>query len=160
MIDEQLVNRYLPMVRWHLKYYGPDEREDVLQEGTLAILEELQNDAPEPAARVRRAINRRLRKLSRHQENQRDHEVHPTREDGSSIIEDTATTGDNCQSVVGDCWVEWMIGQLHGRQRECSELYFREGLTQMEIGTRLGMPQQNVSQAIHGAIKNMRKLLP
>jgi len=157
--DETDVRKYLPMILWHLKrYHPPAEHEDMKQEAFLAALEELANEGPEQDLRVRRAISRRLRQLSRSRKNIGAHEAHLVDEEGNPLVDETVGEEDNCQFVIGDCWVEWMLGRLRGRQKECASLYFCEGLTQVEISKRLGMRQQYVSQAILGAIKNLRKL--
>lgn len=161
MVDEKALRHYLPLVHRDLRRYRSHtiEREDLLQEGILAVLVELQNEGPDEDLRVRRAINRRIRQLVRAAAARYSHEAHPTDEDGDPLIEEIAIGADNCQPIIENCWFDWMVSHLRGRQRQCVDLYFREGMTQGEVGERLAMRQQDVSQAIRGGIKNLRKLM-
>ena len=48
--------------------------------------------------------------------------------------------------------------ELTARQRQTVRLYYFARLTEEEIGRRLGIPQQVVSQHLHGILRNGRRV--
>ena len=50
-----------------------------------------------------------------------------------------------------------LLGELDERDRAIVELYFREELTQSEIGERLGYSQMHISRLLRRAVGELEK---
>jgi RNA polymerase sigma-B factor len=79
--------------------------------------------------------------------------------DGESraLIETMGDDDDGYSTVLDRSALDSLLGGLDGRDRAIVELYFREELTQSEIGERLGYSQMHISRLLRRAVGELEK---
>ena len=68
-----------------------------------------------------------------------------------------AATDDGYSTVLDRSALDSLLGGLDERDRAIVELYFREELTQSEIGERLGYSQMHISRLLRRAVGELEK---
>ena len=79
--------------------------------------------------------------------------------DGESpaLIETMGGDDDGYSTVLDRSALDSLLGALDERDRAIIELYFREELTQSEIGERLGYSQMHISRLLRRAVGELEK---
>jgi len=79
--------------------------------------------------------------------------------DGESpaLIETMGGDDDGYSTVLDRSALDSLLGRLDERDRAIIELYFREELTQSEIGDRLGYSQMHISRLLRKAVGELEK---
>jgi len=79
--------------------------------------------------------------------------------DGESpaLIETMGGDDDGYSTVLDRSALDSLLGRLDERDRAIIELYFREELTQSEIGDRLGYSQMHISRLLRRAVGELEK---
>jgi RNA polymerase sigma-B factor len=79
--------------------------------------------------------------------------------DGESraLIETMGDDDDGYSAVLDRSALDSLLGRLDERDRAIIELYFREELTQSEIGARLGYSQMHISRLLRRAVGELEK---
>jgi RNA polymerase sigma-B factor len=79
--------------------------------------------------------------------------------DGQSpaLIETMGDDDDGYSTVLDRSALDSLLGRLDERDRAIIELYFREELTQSEIGERLGYSQMHISRLLRRAVGELEK---
>jgi RNA polymerase sigma-B factor len=79
--------------------------------------------------------------------------------DGESraLIETMGDDDDGYSTVLDRSALDSLLGGLDARDRAIVELYFREELTQSEIGERLGYSQMHISRLLRRAVGELEK---
>jgi len=79
--------------------------------------------------------------------------------DGESpaLIETMGDDDDGYSTVLDRSALDSLLGRLDERDRAIIELYFREELTQSEIGERLGYSQMHISRLLRRAVGELEK---
>jgi RNA polymerase sigma-B factor len=79
--------------------------------------------------------------------------------DGESraLIETMGDDDDGYSTVLDRSALDSLLGRLDARDRAIIELYFREELTQSEIGARLGYSQMHISRLLRRAVGELEK---
>jgi len=79
--------------------------------------------------------------------------------DGESpaLIETIGGDDDGYSTVLDRSALDSLLGELDERDRAIIELYFREELTQSEIGERLGYSQMHISRLLRRAVGELEK---
>ena len=79
--------------------------------------------------------------------------------DGESpaLIETMGGDDDGYRTVLDRSALDSLLGGLDERDRAIVELYFREELTQSEIGERLGYSQMHISRLLRRAVGELEK---
>jgi RNA polymerase sigma-B factor len=79
--------------------------------------------------------------------------------DGESpaLIETMGGDDDGYSTVLDRSALDSLLGELDDRDRAIVELYFREELTQSEIGERLGYSQMHISRLLRRAVGELEK---
>jgi RNA polymerase sigma-B factor len=79
--------------------------------------------------------------------------------DGESpaLIETMGGDDDGYSTVLDRSALDSLLGSLDERDRAIIELYFREELTQSEIGERLGYSQMHISRLLRRAVGELEK---
>jgi RNA polymerase sigma-B factor len=79
--------------------------------------------------------------------------------DGESpaLIETMGGDDDGYSTVLDRSALDSLLGRLDERDRAIIELYFREELTQSEIGERLGYSQMHISRLLRRAVGELEK---
>jgi RNA polymerase sigma-B factor len=79
--------------------------------------------------------------------------------DGESraLIETMGDYDDGYSTVLDRSALDSLLGRLDERDRAIIELYFREELTQSEIGDRLGYSQMHISRLLRRAVGELEK---
>ena len=79
--------------------------------------------------------------------------------DGESraLIETMGDDDDGYSTVLDRSALDSLLGSLDERDRAIIELYFREELTQSEIGERLGYSQMHISRLLRRAVGELEK---
>jgi RNA polymerase sigma-B factor len=79
--------------------------------------------------------------------------------DGESraLIETMGDDDDGYSTVLDRSALDSLLGRLDARDRAIIELYFREELTQSEIGDRLGYSQMHISRLLRRAVGELEK---
>ena len=79
--------------------------------------------------------------------------------DGESpaLIETMGDDDDGYRTVLDRSALDSLLGRLDERDRAIIELYFREELTQSEIGARLGYSQMHISRLLRRAVGELEK---
>ena len=72
--------------------------------------------------------------------------------DTPSLIETMGGDDDGYSTVLDRSALDSLLGGLDERDRAIVELYFREELTQSEIGDRLGYSQMHISRLLRRAV--------
>ena len=68
--------------------------------------------------------------------------------DAPSLLDTLGSTDDGYGSALDRSAVETLLAALDERDRAIVELYFREELTQSQIGERLGYSQMHISRLL------------
>jgi RNA polymerase sigma-B factor len=74
-----------------------------------------------------------------------------------SLIETMGGDDDGYSTVLDRSALDSLLGALDERDRAIIELYFREELTQSEIGERLGYSQMHISRLLRRAVGELEK---
>jgi RNA polymerase sigma-B factor len=77
--------------------------------------------------------------------------------DAPSLIEAMGDDDDGYSTVLDRSALDSLLGDLDARDRAIIELYFREELTQSEIGERLGYSQMHISRLLRKAVGELEK---
>ena len=77
--------------------------------------------------------------------------------DAPSLLDPLGSTGDGYGSALDRSAVETLLGALDERDRAIVELYFREELTQSQIGERLGYSQMHISRLLRRALGELER---
>jgi RNA polymerase sigma-B factor len=83
-----------------------------------------------------------------------------THEDGDetlSLIDTLGMTETGYSSVLDRTALESLMGELEERDRAIVQLYFREELTQAQIGERLGYSQMHISRLLRRAVRELEQ---
>jgi len=65
---------------------------------------------------------------------------------------------DPADEIVSRGWVEWVVGQLDGKDGQIFGLRYRDHLEPAEIAARLAMQPNAVHQALHRGLTKLREL--
>ena len=74
-----------------------------------------------------------------------------------SLIDTMGGDDDGYSTVLDRSTLDSLLGGLDDRDRAIVELYFREELTQSEIGERLGYSQMHISRLLRRAVGELEK---
>jgi RNA polymerase sigma-B factor len=74
-----------------------------------------------------------------------------------SLVETMGDDDDGYRTVLDRSALDSLLGGLDERDRAIVELYFREELTQSEIGQRLGYSQMHISRLLRKAVGELEK---
>jgi RNA polymerase sigma-B factor len=77
--------------------------------------------------------------------------------DAPSLVETIGGEDDGYSTVLDRSTLDSLLGGLDERDRAIVELYFREELTQSEIGERLGYSQMHISRLLRRAVGELEK---
>ena len=77
--------------------------------------------------------------------------------DAPSLLDTLGSTDDGYGSALDRSAVETLLGALDERDRAIVELYFREELTQSQIGERLGYSQMHISRLLRRALGELER---
>ncbi len=77
--------------------------------------------------------------------------------DAPSLVETMGGEDDGYSTVLDRSTLDSLLGGLDERDRAIVELYFREELTQSEIGERLGYSQMHISRLLRRAVGELEK---
>jgi RNA polymerase sigma-B factor len=77
--------------------------------------------------------------------------------DAPSLIETMGNEDDGYSAVLDRSTLDALMGELEDRDRTIVELYFRQELTQSEIGDRLGYSQMHISRLLRRAVGELEK---
>jgi RNA polymerase sigma-B factor len=77
--------------------------------------------------------------------------------DAPSLIDTMGDDDDGYSTVLDRSALDSLLGDLDDRDRSIIELYFREELTQSEIGERLGYSQMHISRLLRKAVGELEK---
>lgn len=77
--------------------------------------------------------------------------------DAPSLIDTMGGDDDGYSTVLDRSALDSLLGGLDERDRAIIELYFREELTQSEIGERLGYSQMHISRLLRKAVGELEK---
>ncbi len=77
--------------------------------------------------------------------------------DAPSLVETMGGEDDGYSTVLDRSTLDSLLGGLDARDRAIVELYFREELTQSEIGERLGYSQMHISRLLRRAVGELEK---
>jgi RNA polymerase sigma-B factor len=77
--------------------------------------------------------------------------------DAPSLIETMGDEDDGYSTVLDRSTLDSLMGELEDRDRTIVELYFREELTQSEIGQQLGYSQMHISRLLRRAVGELEK---
>jgi RNA polymerase sigma-B factor len=78
----------------------------------------------------------------------------------ASLIETLGEADVELDRVVDRAALDAALAQLDERERLIVQLYYREEITQAEIGERLGCSQMQISRLIRAAMARMRTIIP
>jgi RNA polymerase sigma-B factor len=81
-------------------------------------------------------------------------------DDGSSLKDKVGTADPGLSRVEDLVSLQAALRHLNDESRELIGLYFEDGLTQQEIGRRLGVSQMQVSRLIDRALSQLRSHIP
>jgi RNA polymerase sigma-B factor len=76
-------------------------------------------------------------------------------DDGESLLDTIGDSDANLDRVIERSTLDAMIDTLDDRDRLIVRLYFQGGLTQSEIGDRLGLSQMHISRLLRSAVKEL-----
>jgi RNA polymerase sigma-B factor len=77
--------------------------------------------------------------------------------DAPSLLETLGDVDDGFSSALDRSALDALLRALEARDRAIVELYFREELTQAEIGERLGYSQMHISRLLRKAVGELEK---
>jgi len=80
--------------------------------------------------------------------------------DDASLLDTLGESDPELDRAVDRAALDSVLAQLDGRQRRIVELYYRDELTQAEIGRRIGCSQMHVSRLLRVAVTQMRAIAP
>jgi RNA polymerase sigma-B factor len=91
--------------------------------------------------------------------------LHQTRrseqdDDEVSLLDALGESDFELDRVVDRAALDSVLSQLDERERLIVQLYYREELTQAEIGRRIGYSQMHVSRLLRAAVAQMRAIAP
>lgn len=81
-------------------------------------------------------------------------------DEDSSLVATLGQRDPELARVVDRAGLDGMLALLDERDRTIVELYYREELTQSEIGERLGYSQMHVSRLLRAAVARLEKIAP
>jgi RNA polymerase sigma-B factor len=77
--------------------------------------------------------------------------------DAHTLLDTLGTTEDGYRSVLDHATLDALIRELGARDRAIVQLYYREELTQAEIGELLGYSQMHISRLLRRAVGQLEK---
>jgi RNA polymerase sigma-B factor len=77
--------------------------------------------------------------------------------DALTLLDTLGTTEDGYRSAVDHATLDALLQELGMRDRVIVQLYYREELTQAEIGERLGYSQMHISRLLRRAVGQLEK---
>jgi RNA polymerase sigma-B factor len=77
--------------------------------------------------------------------------------DAPSLIDTLGGDDDGYSAALDRSALDSLLGELDTRDRAIIELYFREELTQSEIGERLGYSQMHISRLLRKAVGELEE---
>jgi RNA polymerase sigma-B factor len=80
--------------------------------------------------------------------------------DDASLVETLGESDLELDRAVDRAALDSVLAQLDDRRRLIVELYYRDELTQTEIGQRIGCSQMHVSRLLRAAVAQMRAIAP
>jgi RNA polymerase sigma-B factor len=80
--------------------------------------------------------------------------------DDGSLVDTLGESDVELDRAVDRAALESVLAQLDARQRLIVELYYRDELTQTEIGRRIGCSQMHVSRLLRAAVAQMTEAAP
>jgi RNA polymerase sigma-B factor len=81
-------------------------------------------------------------------------------DDDLSLLETLGESDFELDRVVDRAALDSVLARLHERERLIVQLYYRDELTQVEIGRRIGYSQMHVSRILRTAVAQMRAIAP
>jgi RNA polymerase sigma-B factor len=83
--------------------------------------------------------------------------THESDGDAQSLLDTLGETDDGFGWALDRSALDSLLGSLDARDRAIIELYFREELTQAQIGERLGYSQMHISRLLRRAVGELEK---
>jgi RNA polymerase sigma-B factor len=81
-------------------------------------------------------------------------------DDDGSLLDTLGESDRELDRAVDRAALDSVLAELDDRQRLIVELYYRDELTQAEIGRRIGCSQMHVSRLLRAAVAQMRAIAP
>jgi RNA polymerase sigma-B factor len=86
-----------------------------------------------------------------------DARTHDGESDAPTLLDTLGTTDDGYGTVLDRSALDSLLEELEPRDRAIVELYFREELTQSQIGERLGYSQMHISRLLRRAVEELEE---
>lgn len=77
--------------------------------------------------------------------------------DSGSLLDTLGSTEDGYGSAIDHATLDSLLEELEPRDRAIVQLYFRDELTQSEIGKRLGYSQMHISRLLRRAVQELEE---
>jgi len=86
-----------------------------------------------------------------------DMSAHDGEADEVRVVDTLGATDDHYAEALDRTALDTLLGELEERDRAIVELYFREELTQAQIGERLGYSQMHISRLLRRAVGELER---
>jgi len=86
-----------------------------------------------------------------------DMSAHDGEADDVRVVDTLGATDDHYAEALDRTALDTLLGELEERDRAIVELYFREELTQAQIGERLGYSQMHISRLLRRAVGELER---
>ena len=83
--------------------------------------------------------------------------AHDGEADEIRVVDTLGATDDHYAEALDRTALDTLLGGLEDRDRAIVELYFREELTQAQIGERLGYSQMHISRLLRRAVGELER---
>jgi RNA polymerase sigma-B factor len=78
-------------------------------------------------------------------------------DEAPSLLDTLGTTEEGYGNAIDHAALDTLMGELEDRDRAIVQLYYRDELTQSEIGERLGYSQMHISRLLRRAVGELEK---